>query len=341
MKIAIVSSFFTGNEAGISGHEAGLEYSYARAFRELGHAIEEVRDTPKEVFRLPRRLSRISEWTNTRLYEAPLCKHVLDLNVELVLVIKGRGVTAEVVRRWRSAGLRVVNLMPDNPFEAASVGLGASGLLSQYRAVDLVLVHDRIAVGQLRECGIRSEFIAFARDPMLHHFDDSRGQSRAEFNVVFVGNPDPDRIRYLRNISDLGLAVFGSSDWLRLGNDDPLRNCVRGGPQHGSAMVATLRKSLMSVNIFRRSQKSAHNMRTFEGPSCGVCCISEYTIGVAEFMRQGQDTEMFRSPKELREVVTRLLATPERIAEIAASGYERVANETYNKRAEQLLQILG
>ena len=340
MRLALVSAFLEGNESGITGHEAGLEYSYERAFLALGHEIVRIRDSPKEIIRLPGALSRIEAWTQQQFYLSTLCENVLTSGVDLAVVIKGRGVTGGIVRKWRRAGIRVVTLMPDNPFEAAAVGLGAPGLLEQYRAVDLVLVHDRIAVGQLRECQVRSEFIAFARDPVLHSFDSAGSREPEEYQLVFVGNLDSDRVRYLTALSDLGLAVFGSASPRVLGLTEPLRRCVRGGPQYGDAMVSAMRKAQISINIFRCSQKSAHNMRTFEIPACGVCCLSEFSIGAAELMQEGKEVEMFRTPQELRKAAIRLLQSPGAIQEIAAAAEARTVNETYQKRATELLQLI-
>ena len=162
-----------------------------------------------------------------------------------------------------------------------------------------------------------------------------------DYRVVFVGNPDSERIRYLRAISDLGLGLFGQWEWAKLGRGDPLLQCVRGGVQRGDAMVRAMRKARISLNVLRQSQKTAHNMRTFEIPACGVCCVSEHTIGVAEMMQTGQDIETFRTPTELREVVIRLLSSTQTIHALAASGHERVRTETYSKRAAEILQILG
>ena len=340
MRLAIVSAFVLDNDSVVSGREGGLEYSYARAFLALGHDVVRVRDTTDGSFRLPKQLRRIEVWARLQLYEDNLCKQVLDANVELVLVVKGRGVSPRVVKRWRQAGLRVVNLMPDNPFEAAAIGLGAPRLLAQYQAVDLVLVHDRIAVGQLRECGVRSEYIAFARDPSLHNFELCKPKQQNEYNVVFVGNPDSERIRYLRAITDLGLAVFGAWNWANLSPSDPLKPCIRGGPQRADAMVDAMRKASLSINILRLSQKAAHNMRTFEIPACGVCCLSEFSIGVAEHMQPGVEIQVFRSPADLRNVVMKLLASPEEVNELSKSAPLGSQKETYEKRALELLQML-
>ena len=163
VRIVILSQFRAGDES-------GLEYSYARAFRELGHHVEQVSERGEYTYRFSKGLNQIEEWWRAKIHEKYLYETVIDADAELVVVVKGQSVSANIVRKWRLAGLRVINLFPDNPFEAAAMGLIAHQLLAQYNAMDLVLVHDRIAVGQLRERGVCSEFIAFARDPNLHNF---------------------------------------------------------------------------------------------------------------------------------------------------------------------------
>jgi hypothetical protein len=234
--------------------------------------------------------------------------------------------------------LRVFNLFPDNPFEGAKVGLAARSLSAQYRAVDRMFVHDRFAVGQLRQLGIRTEFIAFARDPFIHRAAGPSGQGPDP--IVFVGNPDPERIRYLRAVADLGLGLYGQWEWARLPPGDPLLACVRGGVQLGAAMVRSLRSAHISLNILRRCQKTAHNMRSFESPASGVCTLSEASIGVQELFEAEREVALFRDPAELRAAALRLMAAPERRREIAQAGQARVEHETYAARARELLSYV-
>jgi spore maturation protein CgeB len=106
-------------------------------------------------------------------------------------------------------------------------------------------------------------------------------------------------------------------------------------------MAAILGRSSISINILRNSQKTAHNMRTFDSPSCGVCTISERSVGVLELMQDGVETLTFDSPPALRRVCQELLrATPTRNG-IAQAGWARVRNDTYEVRASQILSDCG
>ena len=332
MKVVVVSEFR-------SGFEAALEASYERAFHGQGHAVARVATYPAlAMFRhVPGCLA--GAWP-ARLRQAEVCGLVEAQQPDLVVLVKGVGVLARSVGRWRAAGARVVNVFPDNPFEAAQTSHGGARLLELLRACNLVFVHDRFAVGQLQQLGIASEFLAFARDPLLQDRPRSASDGEAP-TLAFVGNPDPERIRYLRAIADLGLGLWGAWDWARLAPSDPLTACIRGGVVTGSDMARCLGHAKLSINILRQSQKTAHNMRTFESPACGACTVSERTNGVLELMEDEREVVTFSSPRELREVCLRLLADDETRSAIAEAGWQRVKEDTYARRAAQIVRRLG
>jgi hypothetical protein len=233
---------------------------------------------------------------------------------------------------------RVVNVFPDNPFEAMAQSMLGRSLLEQFRECDRVFVHDRFALGQLRQLRVRSDFIAFARDPDYHSpVSESRKGEGAGVRIAFVGNPDPERIRYLSAIADLGVGLWGRWDWARLPESNPLASCIMGTEVVGPDMARVLSSADISVNILRASQKTAHNMRTFDSPACGACTVSETSNGVLELMRVGREVVTFASKNELRDACIGLLADSTRRKEIGAAGFTRVKDDTYLVRARQIL----
>ena len=106
-------------------------------------------------------------------------------------------------------------------------------------------------------------------------------------------------------------------------------------------MSACLGRAALTVNILRRSQKTAHNMRTFEAPASGTCVVSERSSGVLEHLRDGEEVATYSTPGELREVCQALLAQDERRARIAVAGCLRVRDETYLRRAAEVVEVAG
>jgi hypothetical protein len=332
VKVVLVSEFEPGREVSLAA-------CYARAFERTGHDLTRVALRPQG--RLENGLwSFATAGLRARARQAEIRDQVLACSPDVVVLVGAGGVLANSVESWRGAGLRVVNVVPNNPFD----GIGASGggrLLEQLRACDRVFLHDRFVVGQLRQLGVPSAFIAFARDPTLHAPSYRGGGLSPPSQIVFVGNLDPERIRFLRAIADLGLSIWGQRERVGLSADDPLARCVRGREQVGHDLARCIGASLLSVNLLRPSQRTGHNMRTFESPACRACTLSEASNGVLELMEDGVEVVTFSTPDELRLAAISLLENTPRIESIAEAGWARVAEETYDVRVRQVLESLA
>jgi spore maturation protein CgeB len=315
VNVAVVSGFRRG-------YTVGLEYSYSRALEALGCRVT--------------RVATISDSSKAHT-RRDTYHRVLHGRPGLVLVIKGAEVGADTLRKWRLQGLPCVNIFPDNPFEAAAVTFRPNRVINALRAYDRVYVHDRIVVGQLLRLGVAADYVAFAQDPTVHARVDPAAGGTDSPPLVFIGNPDSERVRYLRAIADLNLQIWGNWHWARLGPSDPLRDCVRGGVRLGRDFSYCLRGGAIGINILRNSQKTAHNMRTFELPACGACTLSERSIGVLEHMNEDVDVVTFATPEELRERAIVLQRDHQLRQSIADQGWHRVQQECYTARAAQVI----
>ena len=332
VKVAIVSDFR-------EGYDVALEACYARAFKQLGADVNCV-SVRQLVGECRGKVGLLTASARAMIAEPRVRAEVFAGSPDVVILVKATSVLARSVRRWRSAGLQVINVFPDNPFECMAIGGAGASLLEQFRACNRVFVHDRFAAGQLRQLGVQSEFLTFARDPSLHHPYVAVDPVPHPPNIAFVGNPDPERVTFLRAVADLGLGLWGHWDWANLSATDPLVRCVRGPDQMGHDMVRCLRGALLSINILRKSQKTAHNMRTFESPACGVCTLSERTNGVLELMKDGVEVVTFSTPVELRGAAIALLSDQSRRHAVADAGWARVQPETYEARAKELMSYM-
>ena len=189
--------------------EGALENSYARAFRKSGAEVKTISTMP--LFTRSRLGGHISPMIKAIQLENALRRDIQDWNPCLVALVKGLGVLPKTIHFLRNKGIRVVNVFPDNPFEIARNSLLGSSIIPQLKLVDTAYVHDRRLVWQLSQLGINANYLSFARDPDLQdppHFPSNGNQT----GIVFVGNPDEERIRYLSAVSDLGLRFDGGAD---------------------------------------------------------------------------------------------------------------------------------
>jgi spore maturation protein CgeB len=238
----------------------------------------------------------------------------------------------------------VMAFHPDDPFRQKTLLRGGPShrrALVQMREVDQYLVWSRRLVERAHEAGARrASYIPFACDPMLHHPVPISSEDRGLFaaDICFVGNWDAERERWLSELAEEDLALWGSSYWTRC-TDERLRSRWKGREVVAHEMAKAVGCARINLNILREQNKDACNMRTFEIPACGGFLLHERSKELAGLLRPGSECDDFSTPNELREKVRYYLQHEDERARIAANGHAGIMRQTYKEWAEQLLQL--
>ena len=211
------------------------------------------------------------------------------------------------------------------------------------RAVDTYFVWSSVFVDRARKMGARHAlYQPFACDPVLHNTDGAHPQG-APVDVAFVGNWDAERERMLSPCADagLGLAVHGGENWRDRCRHEGLRAAWRGSALVGRDMVGAVRATKVNINVLRRQNKGACNMRTFEIPWCGGFMLHERSHDLPALFRPGVECDDFATPQELVEK-SRFYVERDALRDtIAARGRDAAARHTYAHWAWRILDGLA
>jgi spore maturation protein CgeB len=177
----------------------------------------------------------------------------------------------------------------------------------------------------------------FAADSGVH-FPASELDPTLQHSVTFVGSHDATRAELLESIADLPLRVYGNA-WNRLSRDSKLRDKVvhRSIFDHELRRVVT--SSAVSLNILRRQNAGAHNMRSFELPAMGATMVTSRSREQAEWFPEREACLMYDDKAELRKSVESLLDDPRARQQLRAAALQRARSHTYLERARNLLEI--
>jgi spore maturation protein CgeB len=196
----------------------------------------------------------------------------------------------------------------------------------------LIPEYERAGVGQV-------EYLPFARDPALHAPFAHRDPV---FDVVFVGNLDPDRVRFLDALAqDYRVGVFGERTATVVPKGSALARATFAPAAYGDDLARALACGAISLNVMRPQNSRSHNMRSFESPACGAFTLSQRTPELSQLFVEGEHVVCFSDIDELRAAVARSLPDARARSAIAAAGYARVRDDTYARRASTMLQIAG
>jgi spore maturation protein CgeB len=284
---------------------------------------------PKVAFRLERRdRRRLNREVNERL-RAQVAEFRPD--VLLALLSWKDPIAPDLLRQWQA--LYKVAWLMDDPF------LDDESLLTPLPHYDRLYATDAgwatlVRLWTDRPVGV----LPCGADPTAHR---PLADAAPAEGVVFVGSSygplAAGRLRQelLRPLAGLGLRVYGDAGWRQAAG---LADCYRGGPLNSEQANRVYNEAAVVVNVHHPQWRADTSLRTFAICAAGACQLVDWRPGLEDWLRPGAEVGVYRSGKELADLVRYYLDRPEERRRVAQAGCARVHREhTY---AQRLMVIL-
>ena len=326
MKILLIGDFSFGS----------LGLSYLKAFEKSGCQIFKF-DLTNQVGN--KYLNKLSGY----LFYPVINKRLLDeikLNEpDLVFIIKGSCIFPEtIIKIQNDYKSKVFCYNPDNPF---NLNKGASNELirksiSQY---DCYFIWGKFLIPELVKTGSKQvEYVPFAYDPELHHPVDFHPEDKTVYgsDIAFIGSWDKEREYWLENIAKYDLAIWGNS-WEKLTINSPLRKKWKRKEVVGEDFSKVCASSKIILNLVRKQNENAHNMRTFEVPACKGFMLTTRTKEQCEFFEEDKEIGCFETPDELIDKLEKYLPDQQFREKASLAAYNKVKQNTYVERVKIIL----
>ncbi|HZK76032.1 MAG TPA: glycosyltransferase [Candidatus Kapabacteria bacterium] len=330
MNLLICGSFWHGS----------LEESYARAFERIGWRVvrfdwEQIaRAHPLATMAFADKLLR--QWIGDRVGKW-LTAAIEDTRPDLVLVIKGSTISPETLTAAKRilSDRPLVNFNPDSPWDPSN---RTKRLLESIPIYDVHFTWNAQLQSEFIKAGGKQvHYLPFAYDPVLHH-PLTKGTEQPEYDAIFVGTYSPERDKLLGAITDCDIRIVGNG-WARA-NDVP-KHWVLSTAVYGEAALHMIEMGSCAINILRPQNHGSHNMRTFEIPATARPMLATRSPEQANWFADGTDASYFDDAEELSNKILGFKKDREFAETLARNGCERVREETYEKRARQMIAYLG
>ena len=335
MKILFVGEFPFGS----------LGSSYFRAFERLGYEVFKFDLVEEYKMSNPFSANRYLNKLFGHLYYKDINEKLLEeigiVKPELILVIKGACLFPETLIKTKN---RFKSLLfcfnPDNPF---NIYIGASNDLirKSISLYDCYLIWGKFLLPQLIEAGAKHvEYLPFAYDPELHYPISLSDEDKATFesDIAFMGSWDKEREWWLEKIDKYDLAIWGNG-WEKLGKKSPLRKKWKGKAVIGEDFSKVCTGSKIVLNLIRKQNQNAHNMRTFEVPAAKGFMLTTRTKEQCEFFEEGKEIECFETPEELENKIKQLLNDCEVRSSMSENANKKVQHHSYDMRVKEIVDI--
>jgi spore maturation protein CgeB len=324
-----------------SAAEGSLESHYLTAFGYLEGVATSIFNL--DLFRtteLQRTLANRIKLRLTKRFEHQLCasalfKHLADSNYDIIIIFRGDEFNNRSLLKLKSSARKSIflNLNPDSPYEQQHRSLQQTISAYDYYVTWCPQVFEKLKLED--------------STPILLNFGfDIRTQYRkiaSEFrpknNVLFYGAWDLERERLLENLSQFDLKIYGQS-WMRC-KSTSLAPYISQCDLHGDNLLQQVAEAAVTINILRPQNLCSHNMRTYEVPAMGGLLLTSRSSNQNSILPENEACLMFESAQELVEKTKLAVSNPEKVMPVRRNGQIHIMEESYTKRARELLEKIN
>jgi len=285
------------------------------AFREKGHETYIL-----DYRALNSQLSSIE--TQNRIFS-----RVVAFKPDMVLVIKGDGISIQVIDAWRKRGIFCITWQNDDPQLFQQLGRHVGPYY------DYVLTSSEDCIHKYRILGTRSEYLPFFCHPPLHKYK----KCEKDIDVSYIGTFYLDRIDLLKAVDrDFGLTIYGDQ-WPR----DVFGRTIERIPYDKALDI--WRRSKITLNISQpenRMGRTKVTLRPFEVMPLKTFVLSDYMLGMEDIFTPDVHLGAFNGYAELLEKIRFYLDNLQKREKIAKEGQKEVLRKhTSYHRVERIIEI--
>lgn len=287
------------------------------------------------LWRILRRLPRLRR-LNNKIFAKNLIKTAQNLRPDVIFFSKVMIVKPDTLTELRRLGFRTANWFTDNVYHQRY----KEWFLRNYKYYNYFFIFD---FGARNLIGNESQaknviYMPMAVEPGAYRLKELTSEDRKKYttNVCFVGALYPERERALNEIKDLGLKIYGWRGW----GKSSLAGYYHG-PLNTIEMTKLYNCAKICINMNLEPTCNGVNWKTFEIPAAGGFELTDYRNDLGGLFKIGEELDIFRNPKELREKILFYLKDENLRRQVTQRGKERVLRDhTMNKRVNQLLDII-
>jgi len=313
-------------------HDAWQEEAWARALRELGHEVSELRLAPRP--------GSLSERVQNRLVTGPmiarlnraLLEFAEERAPEVIVCYRALLVTPATVAELRKRA-RMVCYQNDNVFGP----LAGKAYWRLFKAAipeyQLHLVYRDDDLARYQRSGARSVYLLRSHYlPWLHRPLPREALSGWECDLGFFGHCEPDdRLEQLDALMRAVPARYGlrGSSWQKYARGrawQGLETQEVSGEEYARALCG----ARIALGFLSTLNADRYTRRVFEIPACGSLLLAPRTDVLRALYREDREAVFYGSTAELIERARHLLAHEGERAAIAGAGHARALQSGYD-----------
>ncbi len=290
-------------------------------------------------FPSPYAIAAIKERTD-QVINRDLEKLAGSFKPDLVLVLCGENIRPQTIEFLR------------NNCHAVTVNWLYDTLLLPYRqelmktvgsAYDRVFLIDAPEILQRIDIPFRRvSTLPLGCEPSVHRTMALSSEEREFYgsDVAFVGTVTPERERWLEELVDFDLKIWGRWE----GKNPRLEKCYRTKDLYAddAVKIYNASKIILDMHTLSDRHEQIYNVtpRVFEVPASGGFLLTNQSLQIKDFFTIGEEMIVYRNQDHLKDLIRYYLVHEDERLKIAERGYVKARSmHTYEQRLKTLLVI--
>lgn len=335
MKIIVVGSFQ------YSIYAPAIEYG----LKKMGHDVEIIDSSVYKYGKgvlglvLNKIQGKYSVGTKVTCFNRDIIKKVKEFLPDFVFLYTCYTVKPCTINVIKKMGCYVFNYNNDDPFSRKLNNWGHRYFHRIIPLVDYNFVYRKKNIVDFEKVGAKQVevLLPYYRE-QTNFYDPTVSKTEP---IAFLGHFENDgRDGCIKAMIEAGLpiTVYGGNLWVNAPLYDDIKHVItdkKGGAEYNRK----LNECQIALVFLSKLNHDTYTRRCFEIPAAKTLMLCEYTEDMDRMFPEDECAVYFRSKEELVEKCKTLLANPEKIAEIADNGYNRL-KEIGGSEVDRCRQII-
>ncbi len=326
-----------------SRNNFSLESIYFKSFKHLNFKVDFLNIEKSIYNRIIAKIKRHFSELNYKLLRKKLIFFLKKKKTkyDLIIFFKSIYLDLKTLKKFKSinGSAIYINIFPDDPFDIRNPVISNQSFIKTINEFDFFCMWSKkIIKKQKKRLKTKFIYLPFGFDSLSIPRLNKVSKKKREKEINFIGTFDKNRLNILESIN-IKKKIYGGN-WIKL-NKTKINNAFFGPHIYGKDIFKLMNRSAISLNILRKQNYSAHNMRTFEIPANNGLMLTTRSNEQNKFFKENKACFMFSTKKELKKKIRFILQNPKKAEKVRKLGNSLVRKHSYINRVKYLIKKIN
>lgn len=260
-----------------------------------------------------------------------LKRYISKNNLKTLIIFKGIELNSNAYKIIKKKNITLVNIYTDDPFNFSSSATSSVNVLKNIKNYNVFCIWSKNIKKKLERKYKKNRFyyLPFGYSNEKHRF---KKKSLVRKKISFIGSFDQNRYNILKGVKR-SVDIYGNG-WPSFKKHKIHKYLTN------KKLSEVIAESNICLNILKKQNLGAHNMRTFEIPSMKGLMLTTRSYEQNKFFPENKASMMFKNMKELNKKIEYIFNHPKKVKKIKSKGFLIAKKHNYIERLKCVIRFI-